>query len=333
MTTAERQVFRTERRTARPFEATDNAQNSLERTRLMIGERALDNGMTDTVEIGEVADGASLKIVIDRAAIQALCKEWGIKVADISVVWMVEARVLNLLHHQIAPVNWSSRDDAHDTIAVAFPDWALEAMGRARLGVRLYVVLNRDRKTAPAGQPTAKGSVIASWSVSIDQPAPTHWFTPRALTNEQRELLQSQSQTRISPSTQIYIRVENLLQPGPISDAVTVYLDPEIARLLDLVRVSPAVKMLESRIAYDVLERILDSIHEELNDVSPSDLTAVAAWPFLRLLAEQVGIEPAEVLERIQTRNTSEMEALRSHLQKLANLLGTSKNVLTGANE
>lgn len=324
-------MHKRERRTVKPFDAPTAIEQALKGTRMVINEQSLEDGDVECLEPGQ-GGTPSLHLELDASAVAGLTADWSLNADDLAVVVLVEARMLNLLDLIEVPVEWANMPSGNFRVGVELPGWIQEAMGRTRLGVRAYLVIAKERAAAGPSQATAKGSVLASWTVTIDVPEVTHWFTPKLLTPQVREDLEKSCSTNLSGSTLMFVRVENLLQPGTLAEAVRVYLDPEIAGLLDNSRPGSAVKMLESRIIYDVLLRIFEGIRQELEESSPADLGELAALPFLKLLAEQLDIEPTVVVERMQGSPT-ELEAMRTHLQKVAAILGTSKSAIKGDTE
>lgn len=324
-----RTAYKRAHRVALPFSTPADSATVLDATQLLLGDEIYENEDVGSVEASSIPGPASLEVRIDCDALRAIQDEWNLKSGDLEVAAIVEARMLNLMDAQSLDVPWSDLPTGVWQRSLDLPEWAQAALGRSRLTVRVYLILATDQVAGDSGRATAKGSVLSSWNVTIDVPETVHWFTPRLLNDENREKLQRQTDVPISPSTLMFVVVEDLLSSRPVSDAVTVYLEPEVAHLLDRLRPGPALRMLESRITFDVLNRIFDALIHELVEGSAVDIGDTAAFPLVQLLANEMNVQPEIVLEKLRGSPT-DIEAVRSHLQKANGLLGTAKTALRG---
>lgn len=311
-------------RVASPFEVPPVVTDCLAETTLHVGAEEVFHGEMLTLEPGDVSAAPRLQVRMDEEAATSLTENWALTPDETRLLLLVEAPFLNLLDVEVFdPSTIDPRDGARST-EWGLPEWVVPAIGRTKVTARVLLVLASD--SDPSGgdwRPHSKGAILAEWYAQMGVPSLVHWFTPRALTAEARERLNARSKTPVAQRATLYIYCSGLLEPKSLEEALEIYIDEDLAQILNAATPTPAVKAVESQIAFQVLSEMLESVHAEADD---DDLTPESAvWPLFQLIGEAIHEEPLVVYERLTGNNwRREILALRTHLQQAAGTSDTS---------
>jgi len=312
-----------------PYEATEDFRDVFESTHLILGDDQYFKGGTAVIPRDQLVDNFSLSLSLDLEALESQAARQGIDLVALSFVLLTEVPFVGLLD-----VNEMSIPALKELIAerngeVEFPQWARDALGRGRLELRAYLVVNADLK-ADGQMPLVKGSALASWACSVLPEQDELWFQPQLLSESVRETLQERTGVSVPKSTMVFVDAEGVADNVDVSQGVKVYINPEIAAFLNESRHDDAAKLVEAQIIFHVLDRMFAAIRCELDEIrqAPS-LEGTPAQTVLELIAKSADCTVVDVLETM-ARGALDEEALRCQLQKEAKLVPLSRSALRG---
>ena len=317
-----------ERRAISPYVTPDGLDEVLSETVLVVDEREIHNEQTEVFSADLEPKEVHLALRLDAHSIREYLEGWILEIKDLSVLVLAEIPFLGMLDIQAFKISELTPTEAESEYQVQLPEWVSSSIGHGRVVVRAYLVAASNDVSA-VEQEIGKGTALASWHATLLDLQETNWFRPRVLTPEIREKLEEQAGLSISPSVLAFVRAENLLVPGSLGDSVTCYVNPSVARFLDTSGSTPAVELVENQILYLVMDRIFESLCDELEDARPSSIEGLAAEPILELIADLQKIAWTDVLDCMMG-SPLEKEALKSHLQQAAGLLRAGRSALRG---
>lgn len=188
------------------------------------------------------------------------------------------------------------------------------------------IVLLNDLVPEPL-KPSIAGTWIARRDFNIRPESQYLSFSPDKLTKAVRE------QFGIPAKALRYILVNGLLSAEDLSDAVTVYIDPEVLDRLKAQEDEPFSMQFQTDLAVATHETIAASIIAELADATErsrpnlGDLEQYeAAFVYLDRLSNKLSLEVSEVFEMIQIDSA----LFRAHLEALFGTLNATRIALKG---
>lgn len=327
-----RVLVRNENRSALPFSLSNEVEKSLSETVLQLPEKSLSNGASEVLGVDELHEPPTLKVQLDLQALRELARDWRLSHSDLLLVLMAEASILNLVEKSEIKIDLD--ESTHHSLEREWqlPEWSLDALGKTQVDVRAYVVLDVDRAGAAVGEATYKGAVISAWVTSLKVDESTPWFTPKLLTSDVRERLSRDVGVQLSAQTWCFTRASALLQPGSLADCIEVFIEPSIAGMLDTLRSSAAIKLIEATIALSVAGQVINSLAQEAEEYTPADLEEAACFPILSALSESTGNSVEVVFQRI-TSGVDERQALLTHYDKFLGTLSLTRAAMRGESD
>lgn len=297
---------RSESALVRPFAGIGDADAPLQSVRLLVDAEEFEPGSVVLPE--ESLAQATITIKLPPPdAVRANVEKTPVPVVDCGLVVMATARSHRatriLVQEYLRLADWPEElilERAHD-------DLILRDQGGFTLTVA--IVLLNDLTPEPL-RPNLAGTWLARREFRVSPEADDISFSPEALTEEIRKAYD------LPPGVLRYVHVDELLGEEQLSDAVHVYVDPDVLNLL-LASPTDAISIqMQIELAIQATETVAIAIVKDLSTgEAPATADSLTPYPaakrFIENLAKTLNVTVADVLDLAG----SQQAVLRSHLE------------------
>lgn len=274
---------RKERYTVRPFDGLDEADEVLAAVRLIVGDVAHEAGSVSVDPAALTSDDFAVVLPAPDQLVMALAKT-PVSAMDCSLVVVASGRT-----HRVADVllrEYPVASAKHaTTFSLVSSASGLSLRDAGGWDVTVAVVLEHGLNEV-ALQPHRPGTWLARRDFRVVPERDETSFSPQELTDDVRQLY---GLPKSAPSF-IAVEADTLLHADSVADAITVYLDRDILRLLQANQSDAVAQQMQAQLAVETMLVIVRSVFAELGaagvgNVATSDLDS---FPAVKRLFERL---------------------------------------------
>jgi len=298
--------MRSETALVRPFARIVTADKPLDEVIFTVGGKVVEPG--SVVLPSETLSAADFRLTLPapdavRSAVESTC----VPMVDCGLVVLGTAHSHRasqvFLQQYLRIADWPTEMELHRN------DADLILNDSAGFTLTVAVVLLNDLSAEPL-RPSMAGTWLARREFRVSPEAVDASFSPEELTDEVRKF------HNLPNGVLRYVHVDEVLEEETLSDAVHVYVDPEVLRLLLANPADSSAVQLQVELAIQTTETVAVAIARDLtSDGSPPTPEMLEGRPaakrFYENLARTLKCSVADALEL----STNQCARLRSHLE------------------
>lgn len=310
---------RSESALVRPFAGISDADPPLSQVRLRVDGTEYEDGAV--VLPPESFATAQLGLLLPTAdEVRAHVENTVVPAVDCGLVLMATAKTHRVskvfLREYLRTAEWPTEFNINRS------DADLILNDRAGFTLTVAIVLLNDLAPEPL-RPHMAGTWLARRDFKLSPEVEDTSFSPEELTDAIRE------HHGLPKGVLRFVEVEGVLNDEPLSDAVRVYVDPEVLHLLLANPMESSAIQLQIELAIQATENVAVAISRELAvNGAVASVDSLAGYPpakrFYDNLAKKLGVDVADVLELA----TNRVPVLRAHLEAAFDMRAATSTAL-----